>query len=152
MSRINKYASRSQLMDIHISLGSEVFRFNLYEELVISEARINQEILEQSSSYAFLGMLHKKLLRAVKDAELEVIKEYNQGYIRYKKEINDETGKPINDDLAKAKAATTKEYAAALARHSDLSEKTNLIKVCVDAFESRKDLIQTISANLRKEH
>jgi len=151
MGRINKYASRSKLMDIHVQLGDEVFRFNLYEELAISEARVNTELLDQASSYAFLGMLHKKLLRAAKDKELEVVKIYNEGYIRFKKEINEETGKPINDDLAKAKAATTSEYKLACTLAADIQEKTNLIKVCVDAFEQRKDLIQTISANLRKE-
>lgn len=152
MSRINKYAGKSGLMDIHIQLGTEVFRFNLFEELAISEARINTEILEQASSYAFLGMLHKKLVRAAKDQELEVVKQYNLGYIRFKKEMNEETGKPINDDLAKAKSATTKEYIEACNRAGEIQEKANLIKVCVDAFEQRKDLIQTISANLRKEH
>ena len=152
MSRIQKYAGKSRLMDIHIQLGDEVFRFNLYEELAISEARINTELKEQASSYAFLGMLHKKLIRSAKDKELEVVKVYNEGYIKFKAEINEETGKPINDDLAKAKAATTKEYKSACNIAADIKEKMDIIKVCVDSFEQRKDLIQTISANLRKEH
>ena len=150
MSKLSKYASRSGLMDIKIQLGEEVFTFNLYEELAITEARINAELLTQPSSYAFVGMLHKKLLRSIDDRKLEATKAWSRAYLWWKNEKND-YDKPYSDDYCRAQADIDKEYLDAVAAWNDLKEKASVLEICVRSFEDRKDLIQTISANNRKE-
>ena len=151
MGKIQKYASRSTLMDITIELGQETFKFNLNEELAVTEASVQREILEQASSYAFVGMLHKKLLKVVADRTLEVQKTWAKSYTWYKGEVNDDTGKPYSDDYAKQLANLDKDYLAAVEALNNITEKAGVLGICVKAFEARKDLIQTISANIRKD-
>ena len=138
-------------MDIIIELGQETFRFNLYEELAVTEASIQREIFDQASSYAFVGMLHKKLLKVVADKTLSVDTAWAKSYTWYKGETNDDTGKPYSDDYAKQLANLDKEYLAAVAELNSITEKAGVLGICVKAFEERKDLIQTISANIRKD-
>ena len=78
MGKIGIYASTSKLMDIRIHYGDEKFKFNLYEELVVNENKINSELKEQPSAYSFNSMLKKKLIRRMKDREKEKEKIYGR--------------------------------------------------------------------------
>lgn len=149
-SKIQKYATKSQLLDVKIKLGDEVFTFNLNEELAITEERIQTELLVQASSYAFVGMLYKKLLAVIEDRKLEATKAKAKCYLWWKGETND-VGKPYSDDYCWCQADVDKEYVAALEALNEAKEKANVLEVCVKAFEERKDLIQTVSANNRKQ-
>ncbi len=150
MGKLKNYALKSTIMEIYIELGDETFKFNLNEELVISEQRIESEIMSQSNSYAFLSMLHKKLIKATKDAEMESSRTYSQQYLNWKQDIDQETGKPYNNDQAKAYAEVSKKFQEAQKKWVELQEKCGALEACVRAFEMRKDLIQTLSANIRK--
>ena len=150
-SKIQKYAAKSQLMDISIKLGEgETFKFNLFEELEITEERVQTELLVQASSYAFVGMLHKRLLTVMEDRKLTASTAKAKSYLWWKGEEND-NGKPYSDDYCWAQAEVDKEYVAAMKEYNEAKEKAGLLEICVTAFEERKDLIQTISANNRKE-
>ncbi len=150
MSKLQKYAIKSQVMEVYIELGDEVFKFNLNEELQISEERINQETLNQASSYAFLSMVHKKLIKAARDAEMEAKKTRAQQYLNWKQDINPDTDKPYNDEQCSSHAEVSQKYQTALKRWTEIQEKCNVIETCVKSFEMRKDLIQTLSANIRR--
>lgn len=150
MGKLKNYAIKSSIMEIYIELGDEVFKFNLNEELMISEQRIESEIMTQSNSYAFLAMLHKKLIKATKDSEMESSRVYSQQYLNWKQDIDPETQKPYNNDQAKAYAEVSKKFQDAQKKWVELQEKCNVLETCVRAFEMRKDLIQTLSANIRK--
>lgn len=150
MKRIRKYASSSSLMDVKITYGDETFSFNLFEELVVDENKINQEIKEQPSSFAFLAMLHKKLLRTSKDKRAEMDKAYARAYIQYKKRIDPETQRQYPKESAKELATKSPIYQKAIRIYHQAEEDWGVIDSCVKGFEQRKDLIQTLSANIRK--
>ncbi len=149
-SKIQKYSSKSKVLDVKIKLGDEVFTFNLHEELAITEDRVQAELLVQASSYAFVGMLHKKLLSVIEDRKLTASNKKASSYLWWKGEVN-ETGRPYSDDYCWAQAEVDKEYAKAMEELNEAKEKANILEVCVRAFEERKDLIQTVSANNRKQ-
>lgn len=150
MSKLQRYATKSTIMDVYVELGDETFKFNLNEELMISEEKINNETLVQSSSYAFLSMLYQKLIKASKDAEMEAKKTRAQKFLNWKQDINPETQRPYNDETASCYAEVDKKYQEVLKKWLETQEKCNFLGACVKAFEMRKDLIQTLSANIRK--
>ena len=150
MKRLNKYALESKLMDISISYGEEKFSFNLFRELVIDENKIDSEIKDQPSAYAFLAMLHKKLIRKLKDKEKEAEKKYWSLFLSYKSETDRDTGRPTSNDVAEGKARKHPEYNLKLQAYYDAELDCNIIETCVKSFEQRYSLIQTLSANIRK--
>ena len=148
--KLLKYAWESELMNIAISYGEELFTFNLNSEVLVDENRINKEIQEQPSAYAFLGMLHKKLIRKAQDKKREMEKAYANMFIKFKKEIDTTTGRPTANDLVKEKVISSKRYIDAEEEYYDALHESDIIEVCVRAFEQRQALIQTLSANIRK--
>lgn len=151
MSRLQKYAEKSDLMNVYITLDSgEKFRFNLFEELQISEDRLNYEAMDQPSSYAFLGTLHRKLISVVEDRKMTMDKAWSSAYIEAKQSPNPDTGRPYSDDMAKAMASVSKEYLSSQSVYLESKFKAGILETCVNAFEQRVSLIQTISANNRK--
>lgn len=145
-----RYAEKSDLMNIMIVHGDETFKFNLNEEVIVNENRINSEIKEQPSAYAFLGMLHKKLIRKAKDKERTMKKIYAVMYIGFKGEIDEQTNRPTANDLAKEKAIASPRYQRSVKEYIRVQHESEVLEVCVLSFEQRSSLIQTLSANIRK--
>lgn len=150
MERLNKYAKKSALMDVSISYGEEEFHFNLFRELVVDEDKINKEIQEQSSAYAFLAMLHKKLIRVTKDKKAEMEKAYAKAYVTNKSTIDPDTNRLYPKETAKEMAIKDKKFQKTIEAYHQAEENSNILDACVKSFEQRKDLIQTLSANIRK--
>lgn len=151
-SKIQEYAKASSLMQIKITYGKEVFNFNLYDEVSVNENIINSQIKEQPSSYAFISMLHKKLIRIKNDKEKEMEKIYAKMFIKYKSEPDPQTGKPYSVDNAKYMAIKSNAYNEAVEAYHDAEERAEIMGTCVKAFEQRTFLLQTLSANIRKEN
>jgi len=149
MKKLTKYAQKSKLMDISIKLGDESFRFNLYEELIVNENIINKEIESHSTIAGFLSTLYIKLDRRRADLEVEMERIYHRLFVKAKGEITN-SGRPPSDDLAKSMVIANKKYQLIQARFLDAKEHAQILKACVNRFEERAYLIQTLSANIRK--
>lgn len=151
MKKLEKYINKSPLMYIRIRYGTEIFKFNLYEELIINENKINTELKEQPSYYGFVGMLLIKLQRSKDDIEAELNNTEARLYIKYKTEINSNTNRENPKDLAEALVINHKDYQDTLLKFHKLKESVGIIKQCLLAFEQRSNLLQSLSANRRKE-
>ena len=138
-------------MEIDIKFGAEQFHFNLHQELIVNEGVINKEIKEQPNAYAFLAMLHKKLIRTKAEAEAQMEKKYAEIYKKYKEKTNPDTGRIYDKEYAHHIAIANPAYQAKLEKFIEASANVNDIEVCVKSFEQRANLIQTLSANIRKE-
>lgn len=152
ISKIKKYASASKLMDISVKYGDEKFNFNLFEELVIDENKINNELKEQPSSYGFLLLLHKKLLRIKDDLEIQKDKTWASAYIKAKNQTDKKTGRPVANELAKEMATANKKFNLVALELNKAKEIAELVGSCCRSFEQRGHLVQSIAANLRKEN
>lgn len=150
MRRIKRYASSSKLMDIQITYGDEKFNFNLFKELVVDENKINQEIKDQPSASGFLSMLSIKLLRVSRDKRAEMEKAYAKEYTKHKNAIDPDTNRLYPKETAKELATKSKIFQDAVLEYHQAEENYGIIKSCVEAFEQRYSLIQTLSANIRK--
>jgi hypothetical protein len=148
MKKLLSFAEKSTLMNIRIKYGTESFQFNLFEELQVNENIINDEIKVQPSISGFLGTLLTKLERIREDKEAEMQKIYHKLFALNKSKVV-ESGRYASDDLSKSMAIANRKYQDALKNYLIAKENASHIKTCVNAFEQRSFLIQTLSANLR---
>lgn len=138
-------------MNVDIRYNGQRYRFNLFEELQVSEDSINKELKTQSSSYAFLTQLLVHLEKLSKELEMEQKAAWAKSYSIFKEEKGN-NGRPLTDDLAKAKADKSKTYITAHKAWLNALFQKGIIQKAVVSFEQRKDLIQSLSANLRNEN
>ena len=143
MSKLIEYSSTSPIMDIKIKLNDKVYAFNLDKELRISENRVGAHLMNQARSYAFVAMLHKKLIIKVRDHQKHIARVRDLAISRH----TDSMGIMA----AKAKSANDPKLKKLEDELMHIEEARDTIEVCVRSFEMRKDLIQTLSANIRKE-
>lgn len=130
--------------------GDEKFVFNLASEVLIDENIINDEIKEQASSFSFLGLLHKKLVRVADEAEANVKKVYAQEYMNNKENLVIDGKKPTAEDL-KQYTTASEDYQKSLTDYYKAKEDADTIGHALKSFEQRAHLIQSISANVRME-
>lgn len=149
--KLKDYSLESPIMVILIKYGEEKFVFNLGKEVEIREGLEQEELLKQPSAYSFLTTLHKNLIKEQSLAKVVEKKAYARAYLKYKDQTNNLTSRPNSDDTAKAKAELNKDYLAAQADLISLNYEVQIIEAAVRAFEQRKEILQTLSANQRKE-
>lgn len=149
-SRVKLYSKTSSVMDVNITFGHEQFTFNLYDEIIISEEKINKEVMDQPSAYSFLLMLSKRLLNSMKDKEKEMEKRFSEVYVAYKKKLNPDTQRPYDKDYAYHIANASVKYQTAKEEYLRVKNDYETIITCVESFNQRSYLLQTLSANVRK--
>lgn len=141
---------KTELMNIQIVHNREKIRFNLFEELSINEGKINQEIKDQPSYQGFLGVLLSHLERRFADEKQTLKSYYGKYFDMYKKKKDDSTGRPLSNDRVDALIQNKKKYQKQREKVDKLKFEIGLVETCVNSFNSRKDLIQSLSANVRK--
>lgn len=147
---IKDYLS-SPIMEINIETPDGKYKVNLTEELKIKEVNISKDLLSQPTHYAFITMLHKSMIKKLAQLKVEEKKAYASAYLKYKSKINPETNRPNSDDVAKQKAELDKNYLLQQKRVINVHHDVNRLETCVRAFEQKASMLQTLSANLRKE-
>lgn len=148
MASLTALAKSSNTMDITIQFDGKRYSFNLYKEVKIDLDRITYQIARQPGVYSFLTGLLKRVNSALEDAEIKRKRKFAQLYIRYK---NGDGSRPPGDELVKAKIEVEVSYVKLTDEVMLLRRNKELLEGCVRSFEHRKDLLQTLSANLRKE-
>lgn len=144
MSKLIKYAESSDIMNIKIKYNNQVFDFNLDTELKVSESNIATHLKNQTRSYAFIAMLHKKLIIKVRDEQ--------KAFNRIKgEELASLAAKSGAKWKAEAEISSLPRLVKMERNLLELEEARDVLEVAVRTFEMRKDLIQTLSANIRKE-
>lgn len=137
-------------MNVSISYQGDVIKFNLFEELMISESKINQEIKDQPSYQGFLGNLLAHLEKKMLD-EKHTLKNYHSKYYEMYKKTNDKsTGRPLSNDRVESKIILKPKYDKQMQKVNRLKFEIQIIENCVKSFDARKDLIQSLSANVRR--
>lgn len=150
MSRIISHR-KSGVLQVHIKYGKEVIKFNLWQELRIDEDKLNSELTKQANKYGFLLMLHKKLLTQFEELKVNRKEVFGRLFSEAKKSIVKATGRPMSDDTAKIWVEAHKDYTHITRQCIKAKDDADAIFACVRAFEQRKDLIQSLSSNIRNE-
>jgi hypothetical protein len=151
MGKLSEIISKTKVTHIKLEFNGEKFKFNLIDELVISEKRIQKELEEQPSYYGFLLLLRNRLLTVKEDAERELEKVSAHEYKRFCETNNPKTNRLYADKTAKELVYLSPKYDRVKRKSIKAKQDYNDINACVLAFDQRSNLMQTIAANLRRE-
>lgn len=138
----------SEIRDDIISVKDKgkIVTINITKELSIDENIINSQLKNIPSSYAFLCLLRDNLIKKRDTLEREKNIAYSKAWLFYKESDN-----RLNNDTANHKAMVNPKYLSIEERYLKAVHKANkLISIC-RAYESRERIIQTLSANIRKQ-
>lgn len=131
---------------ISVKYKGKLVTINITKELSIDENIINSQLKNIPSSYAFLCLLRDNLIKKRDILEREKNIAYSKAWLFYKESDN-----RLNNDTANHKAMVNPKYLSIEERYLKAVHKANkLISIC-RAYESRERIIQTLSANIRKQ-
>lgn len=155
MQRLNKIADTSPLMEVTIKHGGKVINFNLYDEVKIQEAHIAHELANHPGVYSYLLMLQASLINKAKDIEATLKEMESDLWLFYATNSESpyytDNGKFPTNAIVEAYINSDKGILMKRKELRKVEMDRDSIIACVKSFEVRKDLIQTLSANLRKE-
>lgn len=122
------------------------YEVDLTKELKIDEATLNHQLKEIPSNYLFLCLQRDKAIKRRDQLERERDEAYSKAWLFYK-----EADSRLNNETVSHKASTNQKYISLNKSYQEAAYKANkLISIC-KAYESRERVIQTLSANLRKQ-
>lgn len=147
-SKLTKYASKSDIMKMKVKYNKDIFSWDMYEELKIVESNLNSHVKGHTVSYAFLSMLHVKLKIKFRD-EHKRVKRLKDTYMA--KYAGTATNLRTNTQVEAYMYSKHNDLKEAEDKLSQIEELKDLLEVCVKAFEQRKDMLQSLSANIRRE-
>ena len=131
---------------ISVKYKGKLVTINITKELSIDENIIKSQLKNTPSSYAFLCLLRDNLIKKRDTLEREKNIAYSKAWLFYKESDN-----RLNNDTANHKAMVNPKYLSIEERYLKAVHKANkLISIC-RAYESRERIIQTLSANIRKQ-
>lgn len=131
---------------ISVKYKGKLVTINITKELSIDENIINSQLKNIPSSYAFLCLLRDNLIKKRDTLEREKNIAYSKAWLFYKESDN-----RLNNDTANHKAMVNPKYLSIEERYLKAVHRANkLISIC-RAYESRERIIQTLSANIRKQ-
>lgn len=146
-----KRLRKSGLSQIKIKYGNEVHRFNLISITQINENTIDRELKRQPSYYGFCLLLQKKLNTEYEKLRQTRKKLYGKLYLRAKESLKSNSGRGYSDEAARAYTLHHKEYVRITQACIEAKDSADTMYSIIRALEQRKDLMQTISSNKRKE-
>lgn len=147
MSKLKKYAQESSIMKLKIKYNGQTFAWDMFEELQIKESALNAHVKGHTVSYAFLSMLHVKLKIKFRD-EQKRVKRLKDTYMA---KYAGTAGLKTNTQIEAFMYSKHKDLQQAEDELLHIEELKDMLEVCVKAFEQRKDMLQSLSANLRRE-
>ncbi|MDY0200590.1 MAG: hypothetical protein RBR40_06345 [Tenuifilaceae bacterium] len=131
---------------ISISVGDETFVINVGVLLHIDENNIENEAESTLANFGYFSTLKAKLGRVVSDIQLQVTSLYSELFLDLKR---DEESR-ISDRYAESYANNDEDYQELVASLNKAKEHLNIITGIAEALKLKINVIQTISANLRK--
>jgi hypothetical protein len=131
---------------ISVKYKGKLVTINITKELSIDENIINSQLKNIPSSYAFLCLLRDNLIKKRDTLEREKNIAYSKAWLFYKESDN-----RLNNDTANHKAMVNPKYLSIEERYLKAVHKANKLTSICRAYESRERIIQTLSANIRKQ-
>lgn len=150
MKKLSNYR-KLDFQTISVQYGNELITFNLNSELRINDDDLQGELITQPKYYGFLLLLQKKLT-----TEFEILKQRRKTiwaklYLRAKGKMIEGTARQYTEEMAKSWADSHKDFQRITSQCIAAKDDADTIFAAVKAFEQRKDILQTLSSNNRKQ-
>ncbi len=151
MGKLKRLIRKSKVMDISIDYNGEKINFNLHQELRVNEDIINEQLKDQPTHYGFLLMLRARLISKLAQAKKDKSERHSELWQEYREETNPITGRAYTKEDILAIIDNDEEYTELYDTVIKLSEEVDILDAAVNSFEQRSYLLQTLSANTRKQ-
>lgn len=149
---IENIINSTDILDLKVDIGNKSYTIDMREELKISESTVTSALKKQPTHYAFLATIHRRALVIKREKEGKLNKIYSTLFAKYKSDYNPvKYPRGISNDLVNAKVERNLKYIKAKKELESITAQVDVLEVYVRAFEQRSSLIQTLSANMRKE-
>lgn len=149
---INSLIEGTSILELEVEIDNKKYTIDMRKELEISEGTVTVALKLQPTHYAFLATLHRRALVLKREREGRVNKIYSTLFSKYKSDYDPvKYPRGINNDLVNAKVERNLKYIKAKKELDAITSQVDILEVYVRAFEQRSSLIQTLSANMRKE-
>jgi hypothetical protein len=144
MGSLINFIEESKWMKYRITVGDEEVKIDLNKELVIDEDDLTNQVLYHPRLFGFLSRIHKTLVRDAKIAEL------NRKKVKATR-IDFIMGSGGGVSAARESVEKDQIYIKSVVSVIKAEYRRDTLESILDSFKQRKDLIQTLSANLRSE-
>jgi len=144
-----KSSKSSPLSILRIKLGKEEVVIDIHKELRILEEGLEDNLKQQPLSYGFLSMVYQEATKTLKEYKLEVEGFYCELYNKHKNAVVG--GKYLTKEGVEAKIKLTPKYKLMCKKLIQLETNKGRLEDLKRSLEQRKDIMQTLSANRRKE-
>lgn len=119
---------------------------DLNKELSIDEALLSSQLKSIPSNYYILCNLRDKYIKRRDELFREKDIAYSEAWVYYK-----DSNERLNNDYVANKANTNHKYISIYKRYIKAVSKANKFIALCKAYESRENILRTLSANLRKQ-
>lgn len=119
---------------------------DLNKELSIDEALLTSQLRTIPSNYYVLCSLRDKYIKKRDELSREKDIAYSNAWVYYK-----DSNERLNNDYVANKANTNHKYISIYKRYIKAVNKANKFIALCKAYESRENILRTLSANLRKQ-
>lgn len=134
------------LKPLKIKYNGQHYTIDLNKELSINENLIGSQLRDSPSSYYLLCTIRDKYIKERDSLAREKEYAYSQLWTYYK-----DSNERWNNDYVDNKVKQSKKYSSICDRYIKAQEKANQFISLCRAYESRENILRTISANLRKQ-
>lgn len=135
--------------DIKFKMHQQVYKFNLLDELEFELATVNDEIVLQEQKAALITEMYDLAKYDLNALENEFKSWKAQVWCEIKDNQTDTGGKPYSDARVDTMLISRDKYKEYLKDINDAQYTARKLENCVERFRNRKDLLQTLSSNLR---
>lgn len=141
---------RQDLLRLQFALNKRRYKIDLIAELRINDNNLNTEIEQQPAKFAWFAVLYN-----------HAVSTYDKLY-EYKKEVYAKLDKRVRQRLEDRGQRVTDKKVDAIIRRStaykkitnrvlDARHDMNILQYVVESFRQRKDMLQSLSVNIREE-
>lgn len=147
---VSQETTDSREGDIVILLGEETYRGNYIDDLRIDEARINDALKEQPIRFAFWGQMYA-LQKAISEKLKNQLERY-EGHLEISiRAQKAQQGEKVTESVVRSLINVDPERERLQNSIIRASAKLSKLQGIRDSFAQRKDMLMSLSANLRGE-
>lgn len=131
---------------LEVKYKGKSYSINISEELSLDEKILNRQLKDSPSNYEFLCHLKDQACRKRDNLEREKDAVFSQVWLYFKESDN-----RMSNEAATHRATSNQKYQSYLKKYIRADYMANqLISIC-KAYENRERILQTLSANIRKQ-
>jgi hypothetical protein len=137
---------------IEIEVNGQVYEIDYVSELKMSEATINDDLMRQPSLFAWYSQLEDLVESAAADARLNLDLVEAEADSAARAVFGVGEGKKVTEKQIAVAVINAPRVQEARLAYNDIQSKRARLKSIKEAFVHRKDMLVTLSANLRTEN